>query len=208
MFRVFNNPVIALLGVCLIAGCASLSTDDDKTDVVAGADVDVTGAPSWAQSAYKRALNAIEKEKYDQAEANLIEIVAKLPELAGPHANLGIVYARTERPDLAEQAFVEALALNPKSKQTHNEMGVLLRQTGHFAEAEQAYKNAIKLDADYAIAHHNLGVLYDLYLSRPQQALKHYRRYVQLEPKSEEMVGKWIKDLDRRFPSSGQTDES
>ncbi len=73
---------------------------------------------------------------------------------------------------------------------------------GMFDESLAAYKKSLKLDHDYALAHRNIGILYDLYLQLPEQALNHYKKYLQLTSEPDKQVNNWIIDLERRTGSS------
>ena len=81
---------------------------------------------------------------------------------------------------------------------------MLLRRNGKFLEAEAAYLKAVTASPDYALAHYNLGVLNELYLQRLDSALQHFERYQELAGE-DELVEKWISDLQRRVPASQST---
>ena len=74
----------------------------------------------------------------------------------------------------------------------------MLRERGEFAAAEQAYQRALQSDPNNPIAHLNLGILLDVYLRRPADALEHYNQYQASRVEPDEIVSRWIIDLERR----------
>lgn len=156
-------------------------------------------ADQLMQAEYDRALWALKAERNEEATELLVEFVDKYPGHAGPWANLGILYTRAGEVDKAVDALQKAVAIRPSDAQIHNQLGVAYRQQGKFDEALRAYNEALKLDPDHPSAHLNIGILYDIYLSEPQRALGHYRRYQALSPSEDENVQKWIIELERRI---------
>jgi Flp pilus assembly protein TadD len=151
-----------------------------------------------AQRDYKRALAAMKADQDKKAERMLLALTRKYPELAGPNANLGILYQRMNRQEDAEAALRKAVALSPGNAAYYNQLGILYRSQGKFKKARRAYEKAIRLDPGYLYARLNLGILFDLYLRDPKQALFHYQQYQLLLPKEDKQVSKWIIDLRRR----------
>lgn len=152
--------------------------------------------PQW-RKAYEHALGLMLANKLPEAERELTALVERQPALAGPYANLGILYFREGRTADAVKVLEHAIELNPRPAY-YNELGMVHRTEGRFEAAEQAYRRALELDPDYAYAHLNLGILYDLYLQQPDRALPHYERYRALAPGEAGTVEKWIADLKRR----------
>mgnify|MGYP000082527790 CR=1 FL=1 len=111
--------------------------------------------------------------------------------------NLGMFYAGRDNPARTEWALKHATTLSPGQVAALNELGIAQRKLQRLAEAEQSYKQALTVRPDYAPAHRNLGILYDLYLGRKQEALKHYRRYADLQPDNE-AAKLWIAELEQQ----------
>jgi len=147
---------------------------------------------------YQQALAALGAGRYPEAERALLAVIRREPGLAGPRANLGILYARTGRSEQAVESLQQAIRLNPDRAVYYNELGMVSRREGRFDEARRNYAKALDLDPNYAHAHLNIGILYDLYLQDTGKAMKHYERYRELTPGEAGTVAKWIADLQQR----------
>jgi len=153
---------------------------------------------------YQQALTALGAGRYPEAERALLAVISREPGLAGPHANLGILYARTGRPAQALESLKQAIRLNPDRAVYYNEIGMMSRREGKFDEARRYYAKALDLDPNYAYAHLNIGILYDLYLQDTAKAMQHYQRYRELTPSEAGTVTKWIADLQQRGRATEQ----
>ena len=196
---------VALGFAVLCHGCGtsgSVRSVEEAADAETVLEIIVSPA---TQSAYDRALEAMDAGDLVEAELRLEQFVLEYPDFPGAYVNLAIVYEHDDRDEDARGMLDHALALEPTHATANNRLGMLLRKQGKFAEAEQAYLRSIESDPNYALAHHNLGVLLDLYLHRPADALPHYRRYQDLLAEPDAAVGRWIIDLERRV---GVVDET
>jgi len=197
------------------AGCANftLAPEEVSTPVPAPVKTEPPVAnPAKAEPAvnaesrqmYQQALTALGAGRYSEAERVLLAVIRREPELAGPRANLGILYARTGHPVQAFESLKQAIRLNPDRAAYYNELGMVSRREGRFDEARRYYAKALDLDPGYAYAHLNIGILYDLYLQDAAKAMQHYQRYRELAPGEAGTVTKWIADLQQRGRAAEQ----
>jgi type IV pilus assembly protein PilF len=66
--------------------------------------------------------------------------------------------------------------------QIHYDLGVSLQQQGDVQTAYKEFELALKLDPDFAEVHNALGVLLHLAFKRPDEAVAHYKRSLELRP--------------------------
>jgi tetratricopeptide (TPR) repeat protein len=208
-----SGAFVAMFAALALAGCAltppaksrgpeTISAAVKTLTATRPADVEpVVSAQS--QQAYDHALAHLKAERFADAERELKALTEREPKLAGPFANLGILYRRTGRAADAVQALDHAIELHPRAAY-YNELGMVHRTEGRFNLAERSYAQALALDPNYAYAHLNLGILYDLYLQQPDKALPHYEAYQALVPGDGGMIGKWIADLKRRTTGTAE----
>jgi len=202
--------------LALIAGCAA-SGGSKKDKPAAAAEVSVDGdsspielipnpylaqavkVPPAVQTEYRNALVAMQSEDWSLAEQQLLDLHNRHPELSGPLVNLGIVSWRQEKLVEAETFFTRALTANPLNNDAYVQFALFLREQGRFADAEAQYLKALEVWPHNAAAHRNLGILYDLYMGKFEEALKHYEMVLKLSPTPNKEVEGWIIDLKRRM---------
>ena len=156
------------------------------------------------QRDFARALSAMKRGRYQDAESALLALTRSYPELSGPYANLGIVYFHLGKIPEATEALKKAIGLNPDRAAYYNQLGIVYRQGGQLDKAREAYLKALQIDPNYPYSHLNIGILYDLYLQDAAKALQHYERYQSLLPAADAQVSKWIVDLKRRSQTAGK----
>lgn len=197
-----RRPCILLAIVALFAGCVTSTPGSRETAAVTpvakNAEQPQPTVNKESRRLYDQALVALQGARWAEAERMFLAVVRREPALAGPRANLGIVYAHTNRPAQAIESLRQAIRLNPDRAAYYNELGVVYRREGKFEDAERSYEKALEADRGYAYAHLNLAILYDLYLPHPEKALQHYERYRELTPSEAGTVTKWIVDLQQR----------
>lgn len=155
---------------------------------------------SRAQSSFESAVEAMQAERWQDAEILLEPLAVEYPQASGVGLNLGIVYFKTERAEASVARLRQAVASDPANPEAANWLGLVLREQGRFAEAETAYLDALKHNPDHAATHRNLGILYELYMGRPADALGHYQRYQALQGDApDKQVAGWLIDLERRL---------
>ncbi|RYY73570.1 MAG: tetratricopeptide repeat protein [Gammaproteobacteria bacterium] len=151
------------------------------------------------QLSFNEAVAAMQQKKWDQAEVALKQLAEKNPKLSGLYLNLGIVYRNKGLKDKAADEFNRAISINPKNIEAYNQLAVLKRESGDFSAAENLYQKALAVWPFYPEGHKNIAILYDLYLSKPEQALPHYLAYQQLLTAPDKQVDSWVAELQRRI---------
>ena len=140
---------------------------------------------------FEEVVAAFESDDLTQAKKLLTEVTTREPGHAKAWANLGMVLSRSASEDEAIAALEKAVSMNSQLAPAYNQLGVLYRRTGRLADAERAYEQALAADPDNPRTHRNIGVLYDVYLGRPADALRHYQRSMELEPEGETLAS-WV----------------
>jgi Flp pilus assembly protein TadD len=205
----------AWLAVLALAGCAQLRSEFGESQPAPSAPApapapvsetaarrpalpDDTSVTPAVLQAYEAALQKMHEGQLAEAEHDLAALSQAHPELGGPHANLGIVYRRSNRPDLAVQELEKAVHCNASQPVFWNQLGIAYREQGQIPKAREAYEKAISLDPGYPAPNLNLGILFDLYLWDSARALELYDRYLALTPGGDPKVAKWVADLNHR----------
>ena len=183
---------VILLAPLLLLGCSIGRVAEEPA---AASPAPVT---SEARARFAAVTQLMKDRQWAPAEPQLLQLRSRYPQYSGVELNLGILFARTERPVLAEEAFRRALTLNPQNSEAANHLAALLRQSGRFDEAREQYLAALALAPGDASTHLNLGILYDLYLNDPAAARQHYELYQQAQAEPERRVSGWLLDLERR----------
>ena len=188
------KPII-LLTVLLISGCSTGVRQQpvSEEEISVGGDLNVSAEEKHL---YRQAITAVNAGELEQAERLLKEFSQRKPRLAGPLANLGLVYFKQEKLELAEKTLQQALQKNPRQAHALNLLGQIAYANGDAGKAEDYYKRAIAIKDDYAIAHYNLALLYDILFQDIQKAVIHYRRYMQLTGNSDSETGNWLEQLE------------
>ncbi|MEO8921501.1 MAG: tetratricopeptide repeat protein, partial [Caldimonas sp.] len=139
------------------AGCASVSEPMSAirnaitpSSSTASPPAPRTGAAAFstpvnpdAQRAFDIASSALRSGRTDEAERGFRTLTQSSPELAGPHANLGVIYRQAGKLPEAVTEFQAAIRLSPAQPVYLNQLGVTYRQQGEFAKAREAYQRAI-----------------------------------------------------------------
>ena len=155
------------------------------------------------QRAYDDALALMRAGHAADAERGFRALAQSNPELAGPHANLGLLARQAGHLPEAVKELEKATELAPGLATAWNQLGLAYRQSGEFAKARDAYEHAIAIAPNYATAVLNLGVLDDLYLGDSAHALELYTRYLALTPAGDPVVAKWVADVKNRSKPAG-----
>ena len=223
-------PLLTLAAAMLLAGCGSIglrmpgssaapstaaasapaasaaaSAPEAAASVAAAPKPASTGpiAPA-TQRAYDDALALMRAGHAADAERMFRALTQSDPDLAGPHANLGLLARQSGHLAEAVAELEKATRLAPGLAVAWNQLGLAYRASGEFTKARDAYEHALAIDPNYATAVLNLGVLDDLYLGDGAHALELYTRYLALTPAGDPVVTKWVADVrNRTKPAAG-----
>lgn len=190
-----------LTAVLAVSACSAFKERPDLAQPPPSAPGGAPEAPAVPdkgdpQARFEAALELWRQGQVGEAEQAFVALVKDFPEHAGPWANLGIIYARSNRRDQAIGALAKAASLNPDNKVAFNWLGILYREAGDLTRSRLSYERALKLDPDYALAHLNFGILLDVHLKRPAEALPHYRAYQQSAGADDLRVLAWIAEIE------------
>jgi len=148
---------------------------------------------------YKSALYAMRDDNLELAESLLQSIIEDHPEIAGPYANLGIIYYKKESYKKALKILETALKLNPRNAYVHNILALTHQRLSHYPLAEKHFLLAINNKNDYAFAHYNIALLYDVFFHKIKDSISHYRLYLSLLKKngaSDKKTSDWLEQLE------------
>ena len=87
--------------------------------------------------------------------------VARRPEEASAHYNLGTAQAGNGSLDAARESFERALRFDPNYAEAHNSLGVVLGRLGRHEDAVDQFRLAIETRPEYARAIGNLATAYE-----------------------------------------------
>ena len=135
------------------------------------------------------ARNYFRLERFDEANAECLDIAALRPELAPVSLLLGPIAANQGRMVDAVRHYSDVLALRTTAKSArifnwddlHNQRGVAYAELGQFDLALEDYNQAIEFNPELADAYSNRGWIY-LQLENYDLAGRDFDRAVELEP--------------------------
>lgn len=183
------GALILVLGAVLSA-CATAPRPPEKK-------VEVDAA---TRAAYERGVELMRDEDYEEAIAVFRNVIERNDALAGPYVNIGIAQRALGEAKKAQEALTAAIDRDPANGAAYNQLGLLHRHAGRFQEARRVYSEGIDENPDYARLYRNLGILCDIYLQDPSCALENFRAYSERTDRDNEMLERWIADVERRVP--------
>ena len=109
--------------------------------------------------------------------------------------------AQAERmAQLLEESHAKVQRANRREQRDmHYNMAVVYARDGRYRDAKAEYLKALRLDPADADTHYNLGILYEEQFRDTRRAVRHYRRYLELNPASPDAdkVRAWLMKLDQ-----------
>jgi Tfp pilus assembly protein PilF len=161
-------PALALGGVLLLAGCASVPYQEPNKSTA-----------YWEFT--QRGLKYMVKYQEMAAEKEFQEAVHLCPKSSEAHANLGNAFNGQGKYADGEKEFREAIRLNPYNADAHSGLGKALQRQNKRKEAENEFKVAIRLDSKNAVAHNRFGIAL-IMRGDTAGAEREYRDAVRLKP--------------------------
>lgn len=128
-----------------------------------------------------RAIQLIDRSRYDLAEKELRLALAKDPEDYWAHAYMGLCQYHLDQHDQAQQSARHAISLLPDEPFGHYVLGLVMLDTKRLREAKEAMLEAIRLNPEEAVYHGMLGYVY-LGAQQYQQALDSADKGLSLDP--------------------------
>jgi tetratricopeptide (TPR) repeat protein len=130
---------------------------------------------------YANAVEAAKAGRYDEAEAGLKEILAKHPDIASAHYNLGYVYRMRQDWKAAEAEYLRVTELEPGKADAHIALAAVREADGRMPDAVEGLLAAapgFEADARFQYA---LGITC-INAGRSGEAEAAFRRVLELEP--------------------------
>ena len=113
-----------------------------------------------ATTNYTDAVQAVQSERFDDAERFLAEVLALHPNHAQAHALLANIFANRRALPEAQAHLETALRIDPLLADAHYLRAMLLLEAGKRAEAQEALKAALYCQRDHLLASFMLGSIY------------------------------------------------
>lgn len=124
---------------------------------------------------------AYQQQDYAKAATLIGRALARKPNFADAHSNLGNVFREMGRVDEAEKSYRKALEVNPTFTMAHYNLGNILMNQKRFDEASQSFDRAIATNPRLAEAYINRGIAWKE-LGRLKEAEISYRKALALKP--------------------------
>ncbi|MFA6239467.1 MAG: sulfatase-like hydrolase/transferase [Candidatus Hydrogenedentales bacterium] len=98
-----------------------------------------------------------QRDRYEDSEKLLREIVAELPRHLSARNTLAFVLMRQQKRDEAEKEYLESLATDPNQSRAEHMLGFIDLQKGDFEQAEVHYRKALEITPRFVEAMLQLG---------------------------------------------------
>jgi len=174
MDHILYIPIIGLIGLA-VAGVERVEAQLSATLRRAGAAIVAVALALMASACHGYA------GLYVDLETLWGYNVARNPEAALPHNDLGYALAQKGRTAEAIEQIRLAAQLDPRYADARQNLGLLLLHTGRAAEAVPEFQAAVQLSPTIAETHYNLGVALET-VGRSLEAIDQYHQTLALNP--------------------------
>ncbi|MGI8436923.1 MAG: tetratricopeptide repeat protein [Chthoniobacterales bacterium] len=116
------------------------------------------GVPGDLLPLARDAKNSFDRGKFQEAERQYEEILAKSPNNLYSLSNLGVVFFRNGKLKAAEQTLKKAIELAPRDEFTHTTLGIVYYRQSKFDDALSELTKSLAINPKSATAHNYLGI--------------------------------------------------
>jgi tetratricopeptide (TPR) repeat protein len=147
----------------------------------------------------------LEQNKLDAAKSEFTAYTMRRGHAPEGWLKLGLAQLRATNSLAAEKSFREATNLNPESAEALNGLGLAQLQRGRASEAARSFSAALAQQPDYRPALLNLATVSHQDLNNRSEALRHYREYLELQPRAADWEAVNVLAQSLAQPSVGHT---
>lgn len=192
----YISRIFVFVALLVLAGCAGTPANNTVLSANSQTGKSTQDAAKAEIALYGKAITYLNDKHYDQARTIFTTLMKKRPQLAGPWANLALIDITDNHLDQAKEKLDKAISLDPGMFQAYNLLGYLEKRKGNINKALGYYLKAIDTNPDYAIAHYNVALLYDIYFQDIPEAIKHYKRYLEINKNQDRKTADWVAELE------------
>lgn len=185
------------LATLIISGCSLLGSKPSLQDRALDHSQPI---PEALTQAYNQGLLLLEKEQYQEAQAQWQDTAEQWPNYPGIWSNLALSQWHLEQYQAGLDSNKKALELNADFCPANKVQALLEKEIGEFETAIQYYERAGKCAPEDADIPYNIGIIYDLYIKDLKQALTYYNQAQEMLNEENETLAMWIADLQNRQP--------
>ena len=142
------------------------------------------GDRATADRAFQQALNAQRAGRTTEARSAFVTALAADASYFEAQYNSALLAFQSGENARSLAGWETALALQPDSLAARYSFALTLKQTGHATDAANELEKIIEAKPDDARSHLALGNLYAQQLLEPMKARAHYKKFLDLEPRS------------------------
>lgn len=151
-------------------------------------DTVLRGRPNYDMAHYFKALSLIGKGDTKLAQQDLLKAVELNPAHLDARLLLAELYLRARDTELAKREIESCGRIAPRDIRVVTLQGNLKLLERDMKGAEEAYKKVVEMAPDDPAGHLRLGLIYNL-TNRPQEAMKAFRKALDLNPMQIDALG-------------------